>query len=292
MYIATIEKACIDGQIGFYQHLDEAMERYMNKHPNEFEPGEKHYVGHKKRKGKRRLRKSRKDENTNTKENQVEHKRKSIIQSTLENITNYTKTLYNILPSLPSSSTERGMSDFNTRLIFISIIIMAFTNIFIARKMAAVESRLSGIATTNGMYGFRNNYGANGNRMYQSEFDIGDSLEKKYEDELWTWLQNLDINQSDHITTATSPPSDNINDRSTSTTTETGTKKTTKNYIPEKNKDERTTISKSQLNAQTFLNKNLLELSKMIRHAELNIGQISKNVENQKRRIQEEAESL
>ncbi|KAI8344436.1 hypothetical protein BC941DRAFT_408637 [Chlamydoabsidia padenii] len=137
----------------------------------------------------------------------------------------------------------------NSYLTIVCLLLMVFANVYIAYKMKNVENRLNSMVPSSPHQQQTHYYGGN-IRDY-------DALERMYRDELWDWLKALDSNQEDYVTNATAPP-DKTRDSSL--------------------------MGRQETNS--MIDQNLLELVKMVRRAEWNIGQASMAMERQREKIE------
>lgn len=261
--VATIEKASIDGQVTFYKHLDAAVQSYIKQHPAEFSLGAKNQEGRRK-KGKRRHRKHKKDHhNANQKDESINSNgtshgsSRSVIMHVVDIVMEVLKHAWDSSPSF-----SLGDGTFTTsHLTILCLLTMIFVNVYIAYKMKDVESRLHSMSD-------HSNFSPNQPQQTQYYGIKGqDPLERMYRDELWAWLKTLDVDQEDLITNAT-----------TSAPQESGTPKGSVFDPPP--------IGMPQHEAKTILDHDLLELVKMVRRAEQNIGQASRAMERQRQKIE------
>jgi hypothetical protein len=169
LYIATIEKASLDGQQTYYKDLDVALNEYIKQHPSEFgKPSE----------GKRRKRgrKSRSPREKTTDDKQVaEEPPKTAIQQILGILTDMLKTM-----SSPKAA----------HLTLLCLVVMVGVNLFIARKMAFVEQQLVRL----GKPILEEDVAVDGQPSRKS------ALLRQEEDDLWEWLCRVDPDKSNEVT--------------------------------------------------------------------------------------------
>ncbi|SAL96478.1 hypothetical protein [Absidia glauca] len=261
---STIEKASIDGQVTFYKHLDVAVQQYIKQHPSEFLLDAKNQEGRRK-KGKRRHRKHKKDHsNANQKDESINSSSNITYGGSISAVMQVLDVVMEVLKhawdSSPFSSLGNGTFTIS-HLTILCLLMMVFVNVYIACKMKGVENRLHSMADHGNL---------SPNQPQQTQYygiKDPDSMERMYRDELWAWLKTLDVDQEDRITNAT-------------TTSPYDSDSPTGSVLDPPH------IGMPQHEAKTILDHDLLELVKMVRRAEQNIGQASRAMERQRQKIE------
>lgn len=246
-WLATIEKASIDGQQNFYKSLDAAVRKYLDSHAGDTK---RLANGGKKKGGKRRHR----HRNQADKTQDAASPAATAATAATEKQHIVIETLSSILNWLISNASAPTTA----QLTAICMAMMVMTNLYIASKMAGVDKQLNQLQ----------HHKRHGSEFYQHHIEISDE-----DNSLWRLLSRLDPDarkEDLHFVHQTRQPplSDPVNH----------------SYG-----DGEEAISDEQLQfsrlAKQKLDKQMVELEKMIQKAGQSMEQVTHAVQHQRKRI-------
>jgi len=245
--LATIEKASIDGQQNFYKSLDAAVRKYLDSHAGDTK---RLANSGKKKGGKRRHRhRNHADKNQDSASNSATA---TAPASATEKQHVVIETLSSILNWLISNASAPTTS----QLTAICMAMMVITNLYIASKMAGVDKQLNQLQ----------NHKRHGSEFYQHHIEIGDD-----DNSLWRLLSRLDPDARKEdlhfVRQARQPLSDPANHS---------------HGDEEAISDEQLQFSRL---AKQKLDKQMVELEKMIQKAGQSMEQVTHAVQHQRKRI-------
>jgi hypothetical protein len=239
IYLATIEKASVDGQQNFYKSLDAAVRKYLTTLA-----GESKRSTQGKKKGGRRKHKHRHNHNQDT---------QAIAAAAAS-----TDSKHHFIIEALSSTLDWLLSNASipntSQLTAICLALLVFTNLYIASKMAGVDKQLH-----------RLNQGGRTSNFYQHHhFDLDDN-----ENSLWSLLGKLDPDvRKQDLKFAQDPlPENDVQYQ---------------NHNSNSESDEQLELSKL---AKTKLDRQMIELERMIQKAGQSMEQVTQVVQNQRQRI-------
>ncbi|EPB91494.1 hypothetical protein HMPREF1544_01625 [Mucor circinelloides 1006PhL] len=244
---STIEKASIDGQQNFYKSLDAAVRKYLDSHAGDTK---RLANSGKKKGGKRRHRhRNHADKNQDSASNSATA---TAPASATEKQHVVIETLSSILNWLISNASAPTTS----QLTAICMAMMVITNLYIASKMAGVDKQLNQLQ----------NHKRHGSEFYQHHIEIGDD-----DNSLWRLLSRLDPDARKEdlhfVRQARQPLSDPANHS---------------HGDEEAISDEQLQFSRL---AKQKLDKQMVELEKMIQKAGQSMEQVTHAVQHQRKRI-------
>ncbi|CAO3644684.1 unnamed protein product [Mucor fragilis] len=244
---STIEKASIDGQQNFYKSLDAAVRKYLDSHAGDTK---RLANGGKKKGGKRRHRHR----------NQADKIQDAASHSATATATATEKQhiVIETLSSILNWLIENASAPTTAQLTAICMALMVMTNLYIASKMAGVDKQLSQLQQ----------HKRHGSELYQHHIEISDD-----DNSLWRLLSRLDPDarkEDLHFVhqARQQPLPDSVN---------------------HSHEDGEEAISDEQLQfsrlAKQKLDKQMIELEKMIQKAGQNMEQVAHVVQHQRKRI-------
>ncbi|KAI8064409.1 hypothetical protein BC940DRAFT_260124 [Gongronella butleri] len=282
---STIEKASIDGQIGFYNNLDASLREYMKAHASEF--GGEESEGRRRR--KRRSRRHGRRGGPNQQNEHIQDKplppnpwQATIRQACLsagEWVLDIGRQVYDLLAALDVRSS--------TLLCMLSLVVL---NVFIATRMAHLERQLALLQQQPQFQQqqqqkespwFSSNDPAGG-AMADGQSDHAVIDDHVYNQALWDWLASLDpnANDSETVTVAVEPPDMDamakvdVFDRDAASADNTGHRARQLEHL--------FSTKKTKLKVEH----NLQDIARLIRRAERNIGHVTQNVHRQRQMLQ------
>ncbi|GAN10517.1 hypothetical protein MAM1_0364c10058 [Mucor ambiguus] len=244
---STIEKASIDGQQNFYKSLDAAVRKYLDSHAGDTK---RLTNGGKKKGGKRRHRHRNQVDRTLDAASHTATATPSATANEKQHIV--IEALSSILNWLISNASAPTTA----QLTAICMAMMVMTNLYIASKMAGVDKQLNQLQ----------HHKLHGSEFYQHHIEISDE-----DNSLWRLLSRLDPDarkEDLHFAHQTRPLPDPVNH----------------SYG-----DGEEAISDEQLQfsrlAKQKLDKQMVELEKMIQKAGQSMEQVTHVVQHQRKRI-------
>jgi hypothetical protein len=244
--LATIEKASVDGQQNFYKSLDAAVRKYLITLA-----GESKCSTQGKKKGNRRKHKHRNHHNQETQPTVApaaspEKKNHFVIE---------------VLPSMLDWLISNASMPSTSQLTAICMALMVLTNLYIASKMAGVDKQLNQLSQGNRRVT---------NSLYQHHhLDLDDN-----ENSLWSLLSKLDpdVRKEDlkFVRQTREPLPDAVKYQNHNSNSEDDVS------------DEQLELSKL---SKTKLDRQMMELERMIRKAGQSMEQVTQVVQSQRQRI-------